>query len=428
MPIKMSRLKHSRASLIFLAAVALLVLIGLFTTVNRWPSFEAQGADVLRSILGNQPVADLEMILFRTQDTLQRWEFALGLKKPEAPWEITTAQIPPAKTPDPEIGSTRTPATTSPSQVPITSNTAAPSSEPDTRPPSPLLAQVTPTPIPWEPAPASPSGNLEGEGVWSKYIQDSTGNTVAYRTFIQPDPSRPYTVVAVIAFDLNLTRLHYVLGSVEPYSPDSPKRSGTIDPKDLMPGVLLATFNGGFKATHGQFGAMAGGITALPGREGLGTLVIGNDGKVSMGEWGVDIYPAGDVQAWRQNGPLVIHNGQINPKIYDNSPKDWGYTVNDVSPTWRSGIGINADGSTLYYFVGPKMTMEALAKIMLAVGAVQGMQLDINNYWVHFAAIYWEDRIPLAVPLFPDSMGENVDRYLHPYTRDFFYLTTSLIP
>lgn len=278
--------------------------------------------------------------------------------------------------------------------------------------------------MPWEPAPASPLGTLEGEGVWSKYIQDSAGHPVAYRTFIQPDPSRPYTVVAVIAFNLNQTRLHYVLGSVEPYSPNSPKRSGTIDPKDLMPGVLLATFNGGFKATHGHFGAMAGGITALPGREGLGTLVINRDGKVSMGEWGVDIYPTGDVEAWRQNGPLVIHNGQINPKIYDNSPKDWGYTVDAVSPTWRSGIGINADGSTLYYFVGPKMTMEALAKTMLAVGAVQGMQLDINNYWVHFTAIHWEDNTPIAVPLFPASMGENVDRYLHPYTRDFFYITS----
>ena len=424
MPIKLSRLKRSRALLILFGAFALFALIGFFAAVNRWPKFGAQGADVLRPILGNQAVAELEMILFRTQDALQRWEFALGLIKPQAPWEITTAQIPPAKTSNPEVVSIKEPAPPSPSPVPITSNTAAPSSEPDIRPLSPTPTATTPTPAPWEPAPASPSGTLEGEGLWSKYIQDSAGHTVAYRTFIQPDPSRPYAVVAVIAFNLNQSRLHYVLGSVEPYSPDSPKRSGTINPKDLKPGVLLATFNGGFKATHGQFGAMAGGITALPGREGLGTLVINGDGKVSMGEWGVDIYPAGDVQAWRQNGPLVIHNGQINPKIYDNSPKDWGYTVDDVSPTWRSGIGINADGSTLYYFVGPKMTMESLAKTMLAVGAVQGMQLDINNYWVHFVTIHWEDHIPLAIPLFPDSMGENVDRYLHPYTRDFFYITS----
>lgn len=424
MPIKMSRLKRSRALLISLGAVALLTLISLYTAVNRWPKLGAQGADVLRPILGNQTVAELEMVLFRTQDALQRWEFSLGLKKPQAPWEITTAQLPPANTSNPEVVSTSKSATPSPSPAPIASNTAAPSSEPGIKPPSPTPVPATPTPMAWEPAPASPLGSLEGEGVWSKYIQDSVGRTVAYRTYIQPDPNRPYTVVAVIAFNLNQTRLHYVLGSVEPYSPDSPKRPGTIDPKDLKPGVLLATFNGGFKATHGQFGAMAGGITALPGREGLGTLVIAKDGKVSMGEWGVDIYPAGDVEAWRQNGPLVIHNGQINPKIYNNSPKDWGYTVDDVSPTWRSGIGINADGSTLYYFVGPKMTMESLAKSMLAAGAVQGMQLDINNYWVHFVTIHWEDNIPIAAPLFPDSMGENVDRYLHPYTRDFFYITS----
>jgi hypothetical protein len=412
MPTKNSRLRRSCVLLISIGAIIFFILTGLYTFVNRWPKFGAQGADLLRSVVGNQAVAKLEMMLFQTQDTLQSWEFTLGLKKPEAPWAIATDQIKPVKTSKPEI-------------ISIQESATPPLSGPGKAPPSPTPLPLTTTPTPWAPSPASPLGTLQGEGVWSEYIQDSSGRTVAYRTFIQPDSSRPYTVVAVIAFNLNQTRLHYVLGSVEPYSPDSPKRSGTINPTDLKPGVLLATFNGGFKATHGQFGAMADGITALPARDGLGTLVITSDGKVRMGEWGVDINPTGDMEAWRQNGPLVIHNGQINPSIYDNSPKDWGYTVDHVSPTWRSGIGINADGSTLYYFVGPMMTMESLAKTMLVVGADQGMQLDINNYWVHFVVIHWEDNIPVAVPLFPDSMNENVDRYLHPYTRDFFYVTSS---
>jgi len=53
------------------------------------------------------------------------------------------------------------------------------------------LATATPTPVPWRPAPAKPLGELEGEGAWTPYIQISSGQTVAYRTFLQPDPKRP---------------------------------------------------------------------------------------------------------------------------------------------------------------------------------------------------------------------------------------------
>ena len=142
-----------------------------------------------------------------------------------------------------------------------------------------------------------------------------------------------------------------------------------------------------------------------------------------MGVWGSRIQPSPGMECWRQNGPLVIADGQINPRIYNNSPKDWGYTVTDVSPTWRSGVGLSADERVLFYFAGNSLSMEALARSMLAAGAFQGMQLDINTYWVHFVAIRDSaDRRELE-PLFPEMMKENVDRYLHQYSRDYFYIT-----
>jgi hypothetical protein len=183
-------------------------------------------------------------------------------------------------------------------------------------------------------------------------------------------------------------------------------------------------FNGGFKARHGHFGAMADDVIALPARDGLGTLAIYKDGTLKMGEWGTEIAASPDMAAWRQNGPFVIHKGQINPKIYDNSPWDWGYTVDDVSPTWRSGIGLSPDGKTLYYLCGSNLSMEMLANSMLATGGVfDGMQLDINTYWVHFVAVRANGNKLSLDALFPDMMKDEIDRYLHPYTRDFFYIT-----
>jgi hypothetical protein len=263
---------------------------------------------------------------------------------------------------------------------------------------------------------------MPGEGEWEPYILDAQGNTVAYRTYLQPVPDRPFAPVAVVAFDLDQTRLHYVLGVYDPVLPGGVHGDGEIPLQDLDPGVLLATFNGGFKARHGEFGAMADGITALPPRDGFGTLVIYQDGSVSLGEWGRDLWMSDDIQSFRQNGPLVVQNGRNNPRIYNNSPQDWGYTVIDVSPTVRSGLGLNPDDNILYYFCGPGLSMEDLAKVMVAVGVENAIQLDINTYWVLFTKVIPYGNGMNVEPLFPQWMS-NVNRYILTSARDFFYVT-----
>ena len=398
-------------------------ICGVFAAVSFKPALAAQGADLLRSVFGDEAVAKLEQAVFGVQDTIQHVEYNLGVKRAEAPWQAATKpEALEIKTPRPL---SPTPTAPRPTETPTGVYTKVLITTPeDTQLPTNVLATI-PAPTPWQPAPATPLGTLEGEGVWTPYIQDATGQVVAFRTFLQPDPQRPYSVVGVVAFDLEHTRLHYILGSDEPYSPDGPKRSGKMPADDLKPGYLLATFNGGFKATHGKYGAMADGVIAIPPRDGLATIGIFKDGTVQIGEWGSQIADSPNLVAWRQNGPLVVRQGQINPQIFNNSPKDWGYTVDDVSPTWRSALGISADGKTLYFFAGSKLTMQALAQSMLAAGAAEGLQLDINNYWVHFVAIRTDGAKLIPEPLFPDSMSENLDRYLHPYTRDFFYVTSA---
>ena len=114
---------------------------------------------------------------------------------------------------------------------------------------------------------------------------------------------------------------------------------------------------------------MSDGLVSAPPQDGLATLAIGVDGKVQMGVWGQDISPEGAYQAWRQNGPLAIHNGLVSEHV--SEPKYWGFTVRGAATTWRSGLGISRDGSTLYYFAGPYMIIDVLTPRHDAGGGVE---------------------------------------------------------
>jgi hypothetical protein len=264
-------------------------------------------------------------------------------------------------------------------------------------------------------------GKLEGEGQWSVYFTDRLGKPVAYRTFLQPDVKRPYTLLGVVAFHLDRTHLRYVLGSTEPntYKLQLP---GTIPPTDRKAGRLLAVFNGGFMATHGKYGAMANGVEALPPRDGLGTVVIYQDGRVAIGEWGKDLFASDDMAAWRQNCPPIIQGGKIHPKVEKNLIEDWGGTLDGEVVTWRSGLGIDKQRKTLYFFAGPRLSMPVMAQAMTIVGVYDAIQLDINSYWVHFSAVKEEKGELIADPLFPEEMKVHKERFLNPSPRDFFYV------
>jgi hypothetical protein len=407
--------KHSQSQKVLMGigiagGICVAVLIFGFLVINTWPAIGAQGADLLRGIIGDEAVAGLEMKVNQIQDGLQKLKYQLGLEKPAAPWNTLQVRTPTALvtlTSTPEI---QTPFIYKPTETRAVLN-------------PPEFTQ-TPTPAIWEPAALTPLGGANGEGVWSAYIQDVEGYNVGYRTFLQPDPTRPYTLVAVVAIDLTRSRLHFVLGSIEPAGENTQPRSGAIPQADRAANVLLAAFNGGFQARHGQFGAMADGIMALLPRDGMGTLAIYRDGRVSLGEWGPESEVTTNMVAFRQNGPLVVQEGQINPRIHNNSPQDWGYTVNDVSPTVRTGVGLSKDGKTLFYFCGPSLSMEALAIAMQAAGAWNTIQLDINNYWALFVKFKPNGSKVVPEALLPKLMVANIERYLWDYTRDYFYITS----
>ncbi len=87
-------------------------------------------------------------------------------------------------------------------------------------------------------------------------------------------------------------------------------------------------------------------------------------------------------------------------------------------------MALSADGHTLFYVAGSQLDVAMLAKVLVKAGASDAFQLDVNNYWVHFAAIRTDGSNLVAEPLL-DAMKSDVDRYLKTESRDFFYITTA---
>ena len=362
----------------------------------------------MRGVIGDRATAALEGFLLSLQDSLHRAEYALGIGHKGDPFANQVAD---------SSTSTTTSGTTATSAAGGDETTGA-----QTDKSGGATTTTSTTEAPWAPPPVPPLGSLPDEGQWSSYLTDPTGRTVGYRTALQPDPQRGFALAAVVAIDLRHANLHFVLGTKEPISNNKISRPGKIPGPDLQPGRVLAAFNGGFQARHGAFGAMADGVEALPPRTGLGTIVIYQDGRVDLGAWGTDIQPSPDMQSWRQNGPLVVSQGAINPHVEDNAPQDWGFTLGGGVATWRSAIGVSKDRHTLFYVVGPSLTMRALAAAMFQAGVWDGIQLDINKSWTRFDRVLVKNGKLVAEPVLKDINQDN--RLLQAYKRDFFYVTT----
>jgi hypothetical protein len=399
--------------ILLILLTVLVACLGLFVAVEVVPHLGARIAGQMRAVLGPQPVARLEEFVFQIQDRITFWQYQSGIEQARAPWESDP-------TPAPSQITTAT-------ETLIPTATATPGPENHTQGeegrPSPTVAGPTPTPTAWGLPDLEPFGEMDGEGVWQPYLHDRDGRPVAVRTFLQPDPERPYAIVAVVAFDLTRTQLHFVLGFNEPSLPGGPTGDGLIAEEHRRAGLLLAAFNGGFRAANGNFGAMANGIVALPPKDGFATVAIYQDGDVRIGNWGEEITASPELVAWRQNCRLILQDGEISERVYNDSITDWGASISNEIVTRRSALGLDHDAETLYYFAGPSLSMPVLADAMQTAGVADGMLLDINHFWVHFTAIESQDGELVAVPLLPDDMFDQVDRYLKASPADFFYVT-----
>jgi hypothetical protein len=395
------------------ALIIVVLLVILFGSITIWPDLGAKGTAAMRVVLGDRITAKIEGVMLSTADWFHRVEYAMGIGHNHDPLGTSVSTATTLET------STTTTTTTTTLVAANDGHTGATSS---TLPPT-----TTTTEPPFRPSPVAPMGTLDNEGQWQPYITDKYDRVVAYRTVLQPDAKRGYAHAVVVALDVRHTSLHFVLGYEEPVSDHKFERPGAIPQADLKPGVILGAFNGGFQAKHGQFGAMADGQVALPARDGFGTIVLYKDGSVDLGAWGTDIQASPDMQSWRQNGPLMVDHGSINPHTAEIDPQAWGYVFGGGVATFRSAVGLSEDRRTLFFVIGPSLTTGSIAAAMHQAGVWNGIQLDINRPWTRFdKAVFKKDK--LAPEAAVDGIAEGDYRLFQPYKRDFFYITVGAPP
>ena len=253
------------------------------------------------------------------------------------------------------------------------------------------------------------------------------GSPVMAQTMLTLDPQRPYAGIALVRMDLSVLKLHMVPGYQEPSHAQNVVAA--FPHLGLTPAAdqphLVAGFNGGFKAINGHYGMMVNGTTLLPPIPGMATLAIYQDGHVAIGAWGQDLRPSPDILAFRQNCPLIIQNGQVNPEVGVDSSAIWGNTIGNKEISWRTGVGLTQDGRYLIYAVGNGTSVATLAEALQQAGAYNAMQLDINRPFARFVTYQatGSTKAPLrAVPLL-NEMENDPRLYLVPHYRDYFYLT-----
>jgi hypothetical protein len=253
---------------------------------------------------------------------------------------------------------------------------------------------------------------LPGEGVWRGTGPLVLGGPPVLVTTFRPDPLYPDMVAGVAWIDRTRAWMQLYPGRYEPASGPA-SRPAEVPP--ALRGRLLAAFNSGFKLQDSGGGFVALGQTYAPLHDGMATFVRLRDGTADIRTWTGGPNPGPEVEFARQNLPLIVQGGQLNPDLGNGAL--WGATLGNAVRVWRSGVGIDARGNILYA-AADNQTASSLAQILQRAGAVRAMELDINSEWTTFNFFGgWNAASPAK--LLP-GMSRDSTRYLTPDDRDFF--------
>jgi hypothetical protein len=234
---------------------------------------------------------------------------------------------------------------------------------------------------------------------------------------------------------------------VEPKSATGETGPGLVPRTPEVMGRLVAGFNGGFQATHGEFGMMAENVVYLPPKPYAATVAELNDGSTGFGTWPNDDRVPEGIVSFRQNMTPLVADGVNNPykrEWWGGVPPGW----TDESRTVRSGLCLTKEGFVAYFY-GSSVDADRLALAMQRTRCVYGIHLDMNPghtglefYRADKAGLLPDVGHPLnpnweaksGVPGMPgwEFQGRrmirymglmNFPRYIHRESRDFFYLT-----
>jgi hypothetical protein len=254
---------------------------------------------------------------------------------------------------------------------------------------------------------------LPGEGVWHSTYAPGGRRPPVLVTSFRPDPNYPQNVAGVAWIDHTRTSTWLYPGVQEPAVTMASRGPEEVPP--TMRNRLVATFNSGFKLVDSGGGFASGGHTYAPLKDGLATIIRYRSGGMDIRAWtGSSTAPANVLYA-RQNLPLIVINGHLNPNLSDGP--EWGATLGNAVLVWRSGVGIDRHGN-LIYAAANDMTVGSLATVLKRAGAVRAMELDINTYWTSF--IHYRQPGAVGAANLLSTMDRSSQRYLTPDDRDFF--------
>ncbi|WP_171788988.1 hypothetical protein [Acidimicrobium ferrooxidans] len=246
---------------------------------------------------------------------------------------------------------------------------------------------------------------------WTPAGAVGSGGAVVFTSEVAPSPGAAPVGVAWI--DQAHAVVQLFAGTTQPGG--SFRYQGMVPPSLVT--NLVAAFEGGFQFAVSNGGFEQDGVVGAPLVEGAASLVELTNGRVEIGAWGSEVGPSPAVSAVRQNLTLLVDHGAVLPTASENPLVTWGYSLGNLLATWRSGLGITSHGN-LVWVGGPGLSPATLGSMLVWAGAVRGMQLDINPYWVSFATFAEGPNGLVATNLLP-SMAQAPTHYLVPFWRDF---------
>jgi hypothetical protein len=257
---------------------------------------------------------------------------------------------------------------------------------------------------------------LPGEGRW-RVLEKVHGQPAVFGTFLRDATYTSY-VNGIASMDQRLVSFQLHPGNEDPGGSDWGPNSRPWIPPGSRAG-LLATFNGGFKLNSAQGGFYLNGHATGTLTPGAASVVYYRNGTITIGAWDQTVRMTSSVVGVRQNLKLIVDHGQVPASVNQNVETNWGATLGGRYYVWRSGLGITRDGRVIFAY-GPALDVRNLADLLRRAGAVEGMQLDINPYWMSYE--YYQGDAhradPTPVNLLP-TQQQTAYRYYSPYSRDF---------
>ena len=258
---------------------------------------------------------------------------------------------------------------------------------------------------------------IAGEGQW-RVLATVNGEPAIFGTFLRQSAVYSSYASGIASMDQRLVKFQLHPGSEDPGGSGWGPNGDAWIPPGLRTG-LLATFNGGFKLNASGGGFFLNGHYHGNLASGVASVVYYKDGTIKVGQWGRDFGMTSQVAGVRQNLKLIVDQGQIPSSVDSNVEASWGATLGGAYYVWRSGLGITKDGRIIFVY-GDKLNVRQLATLLQHAGAVEGMQLDINPFWMSYE--YYSagksPADPTPANLLP-TQQQTAYRYYSVYSRDF---------